>query len=132
MRLQTRLLWVVLPGLALAVGVSLGGLSYFSQQSVLRQARQDGQLLARVLGQSIAIGQRVEQGMEQLIGRDLTASATILAQFVAVAEHCRLPAAAITERLGAMVRPDNLAEIWITDAVGKAYLHYGTGALIVR
>jgi methyl-accepting chemotaxis protein len=53
----------------------------------------------------------------------LVTSANILAQFVATAEQCKLPDSAITQRLRALVRPDNLAEVWVTDSLGRAYLH---------
>lgn len=123
MSLRARLLWMVLPFLALAVLVLAVGMSWFSRQTVLRQAMQDGQLLSSVLARSIEVSQSTRQGMEFMIARDLMSSAGILAHFVAVAEACQLPAAAITERLRSMVSPDNLSEIWITDARGHAYLH---------
>ena len=127
MRLQTRLLWVVLPFLTVAVTITAAGLSYFSQQTVLRQARQDGQLLASVLGQSITVSRGVEQAVERMISTDLVSSANTIAHFVAVAEQCRLPSKAITQHLRALVSPDHLAEIWVTDSVGKAYLHTEPG-----
>ncbi len=123
MSLRARLLWMVLPFLALAVLVLAVGMSWFSRQTVLRQAMQDGQLLSSVLARSIEVSQSTRQGMEFMIARDLMSSAGILAHFVAVAEACQLPAAAITERLRSMVSPDNLSEIWITDVRGHAYLH---------
>jgi methyl-accepting chemotaxis protein len=123
MRLQARLLWVVLPLMALAVLVLTLGLSFYSKQTVLRQAGQDGQLLVSVLSRSIQVSQHVEQAAEQVVSSDLVTSANILAQFVATAEQCKLPDSAITQRLRALVRPDNLAEVWVTDSLGRAYLH---------
>ena len=123
MRLQTRLLWVVLPLMALAVLVLTLGLSFYSKQTVLRQARQDGQLLASVLSRSIGVSKHVEEGVEQIVSNDLVTSANIVAQLVAVAEQGKLSAPAITQRLKSLVRPENLAEIWVTDSVGRAYLH---------
>lgn len=123
MTLQTRLLWVVLPLLAFAVLVSVVGMSFYSKQTVLLQAQQDGLVLARVLGRSIQVSRSVEQTSEQIISRDLTSTARVLAQFVAVAEQCRLPVPDVTARLKSLVSPDHLSEIWITDSEGKAYLH---------
>ena len=123
MRLQNRLLLVVLPLMALAVLVLTLGLSFYSKQTVLRQAGQDGELLVSVLSRSIQVSQHVEQGAEQVVSSDLVTSANILAHFVAVAEQCKLSASAITQRLQAVVRSDNLAEVWVTDSVGRAYLH---------
>ena len=127
MRLQTRLLWVVLPFLTVAVSITAAGLSYFSQQTVLSQARQDGQLLASVLGQSIAVSRGVEHAVGRMISVDLVSSANIVAHYVALAEQCRLSSSDITQRLRALVTPDHLAEIWVTDSLGKAYLHTEPG-----
>ena len=44
MNLQARLLWLVLPFLAFAVLLLALGMSYFSRETVLEQARQDGQV----------------------------------------------------------------------------------------
>lgn len=123
MKLQTRLLWVVLPLLAFAVLISVVGMSFYSKQTVLRQAQQDGLVLARVLGRSIQVSRSVEQTSEQIISRDLTSTARVLAQLVAVAEQCRLPVSDITARLETLVNPEHLSEIWITDPEGRAYLH---------
>lgn len=123
MKLQAHLMVTVLPFLAVTVLSLSLGLTWYSKQTVLEQARQDGQLLASVLGRSIEVSQNVEQASEELISRDLATSATILAHFIAVAEQCRLPRPAITQRLTSMVTADNLSEIWITDSAGKAYLH---------
>jgi len=123
MRLQTRLLWVVLPFLTAAVTITAAGLSYFSQQTVLSQARQDGQLLASVLGQSIAVSRGVERAVERMISIDLVSSANIVGHYVALAEQCRLSSSDLNQRLRTLVTPDHLAEIWVTDPLGKAYLH---------
>jgi methyl-accepting chemotaxis protein len=109
--------------MALSVLVLTLGLSFYSKQTVLRQAGQDGQLLVSVLSRSIQVSQHVEQAAEQVVSSDLVTSANILAHLVAVAEQCKLPASAITQRLRALVSPGNLAEVWVTDSVGRAYLH---------
>lgn len=128
MKLQTRLLWVVLPFLALAVMLTALALGWSSRQTILRQAREDGEMMAAMLGRSIEVSQDVEQGAEEMITRDLTSSAQILSHFVAVTEHCRISPAAVNQRLHSLVNHYNLSEISITDSKGKIYLHSTPGA----
>ena len=127
MSLRNRLLVVVVSLLAAAVLTVGIGLSVYSRDTVLRQAENDGQLLANVLSRSIVVSQNVEYGAEDIIAQDLVTSAQIVAQFVAVAERYRMSKEAITERLRAMTGSSNLAEIWVTDSLGKAYLHTVSG-----
>jgi sigma-B regulation protein RsbU (phosphoserine phosphatase) len=123
MKLLTRLLWAVLPLLAVSILVTALGLSLYSQNTVTQQAKEDGQVLANVLARSAGMSGTVEEATDMMISRDLTSSANILAQFVAVAEQCKLPPKDINKRLRSIVSQDDLSEIWITDSHGKAYLH---------
>ena len=123
MSLRNRLLAVVVSLLAAAVLTVGVGLSFYSRDTVLHQAENDGQLLANVLSRSIVVSQNVESAAEDIIAKDLVTSAQIVAQFVAVAERYRMTPAAMTEHLRAMTGSSNLAEIWVTDSLGKAYLH---------
>ena len=123
MSLRNRLLAVVVSLLAAAVLTVGVGLSFYSRDTVLHQAENDGQLLANVLSRSIVVSQNVESAAEDIIAKDLVTSAQIVAQFVAVAERYRMTPAAMTEHLRAMTGSSNLAEIWVTDSRGKAYLH---------
>ena len=123
MKLQTRLLWVFLPFLAIAVLLTAAALGWSSRQTMLIQAQEDGELMAGMLGRSIEVSRDVEQGAEEMISRDLASSATIVSRFVAVAEQCRLPATAINQHLRGMINLDNLSEIAVTDSKGKVYLH---------
>ncbi|NBT44296.1 MAG: HAMP domain-containing protein, partial [Gammaproteobacteria bacterium] len=123
MSLRNRLLAVVVSLLAAAVLTVGVGLSVYSRDTVLHQAENDGQLLANVLSRSIVVSQNVESAAEDIIAQDLVTSAQIVAQFVAVAERYRMTPAAMTEHLRAMTGSSNLAEIWVTDSQGKAYLH---------
>jgi methyl-accepting chemotaxis protein len=123
MSLQSRLLWGLLPFLALAVLGLAAGMSLFARQALLAQARLDGQVMANVLARSIEVNETVADGLEHIISRDLISSARILAQLVAVAESSGLSPSEITQRLNTLVSPDHLSEIWITDPAGHAYLH---------
>ena len=123
MSLQSRLLWGLLPFLALAVLGLAAGMSLFARQALLAQARLDGQVMANVLARSIEVNETVADGLEHIISRDLISSARILAQLVAVAESSGLTPGEITQRLNTLVSPDHLSEIWITDPAGHAYLH---------
>lgn len=122
MRFQNRLLRVVLPLLALSVLGSIMAMGLSSREAMLLQAGKDGQLLASVVGRSIEVSQKVETGSENLVSMDMLAAARIIAQFVAVAEQCKLPEADVRGRLQTMVGEDSLSEILVTDQKGKAYL----------
>ncbi|MFM2007365.1 MAG: hypothetical protein RLZZ09_3020, partial [Pseudomonadota bacterium] len=80
MSLQSRLLWGLLPFLALAVLGLAAGMSLFARQALLAQARLDGQVMANVLARSIEVNETVADGLEHIISRDLISSARILAQ----------------------------------------------------
>ena len=96
MSLRNRLLAVVVSLLAAAVLTVGVGLSFYSRDTVLHQAENDGQLLANVLSRSIVVSQNVESAAEDIIAKDLVTSAQIVAQFVAVAERYRMTPAAMT------------------------------------
>lgn len=122
MRFQNRLLRVVLPLLALSVLGSIAAMGLYSREAMLIQAGNDGQVLAGVLGRSIEVSQKVETGSEGIVSLDMVASARIIAQFIAVAEQCRLTGDDVRGRLQTMVSEGGLSEILVTDSKGRAYL----------
>jgi phosphoserine phosphatase RsbU/P len=125
MKLKTRLLLIVSSLLAGSIIATAGSLAYNTRLAILDQARDDGRTLAGVIARTAGMAETVESETEYLINQDLLTSARIVSHFVAVAEKAKLSPKEINSHFAAIVSPDDLGEIWVTDSKGKAYLHSG-------
>lgn len=128
MKLKTRFTLIVFLLLAFSIISIAISLFFNTRQALLDQALNDGEILASVIARTSGMAKSVEHQTELQLNQDMLTSARILSHFVQVAEKAKLSPKQINRHLQAIVGPDNLGEIWITDPKGTAYLHSKPGA----
>ena len=123
MGLRVRALLFISGFLALAIGVTVVAMSWNARTIVIEQVERDVEVLSRVLSQSIAISQQLPDQVEDVLGQGMQATAATLAQFVAAAEKSGQSTGQIKASLKQIIASSMIAEIWITDPKGRAYLY---------
>jgi len=123
LRLSMRALLFISGFLALAIGATVVAMSLNARDIVIEQVERDVEVLARVLSQSISLSQQLPDQMDDALGMGMQATATALSHFVAAAEKAGQTPAQIKSSLREIVDNTMLAEIWVTDAKGRAALN---------
>lgn len=114
--------WVV--GAVLATTAIASGALYFTaRHGLLQQADKDAEVLATVLAHLGAFAHTFNGKADELITNDLTSSAMLLAEYVALAERSRQTPSKTTQVLKRLLAMAPDTEVWITDSHGHAYLH---------
>jgi len=98
-------------------------MSWNARTIVIEQVERDVEVLSRVLSQSISISQQLPDQVEEVLGQGMQATATALSHFVAAAEQAGRSPDQIKASLKRVIASSMIAEIWITDPKGRAYLN---------
>jgi len=114
--LRRRLTAWVVGGLLSATALTSASLYLTARQSLLHESSQDAEVLAVVLGMSGAMTQRFMQQAEQFISDDLASSATLLSEYVALAERSGQTPSQTMAILRKMLKQAPNTEIWVTDS----------------
>jgi len=122
MSFQTRLILLVTGMLVVAVFITTVSLGWSTRRAVLDEAEATGEVVARLLARSAGLAQEIPTDVEQVIGDQMVAQASILAHFISAAEDAGLGPAEINRSLRAIVDQTTLDELWVTDESGYAYL----------
>jgi len=123
MGLRVRALLFISIFLALAIGITVAAMSWNARTIVIEQVERDVDVLSRVLAQSISISQQLPDQVEDVLGQGMQATATALSHFVAAAEQAGRSPDQIKASLKRVIASSMIAEIWITDPKGRAYLN---------
>ena len=121
--LRRRLTFWVVAGLLSATALTAGALYVTARQGLLAQSNQDVEVLAQVLAFSGGMTQTFTQQADKFMRDDMASSATILAEYVALAERSGQTTSQTLQILRRMLSQAPNTEVWITDSQGKAYLH---------
>ena len=121
--LRRRLTYWVVAGLLSATALTGGALYVTARQGLLAQSNQDVEVLAQVLAFSGGMTQTFTQQADKFMTDDLASSATLLAEYVALAERSGQTTSQTLQILRRMLSQAPNTEVWITDSQGKAYLH---------
>lgn len=121
--LRARALLFISLFLALAIGVTVVAMSWNARTIVIEQVERDVEVLSKVLAQSISLSQQLPDQTEDLLGHGMQATATALAHFVEAAEQAGRRPEQIKASLRQIISRSMIAEIWITDSKGRAYLN---------
>jgi HAMP domain-containing protein len=122
MSLQSRIVLLVGSLLMIAVIGTTAALTWSARQDLLDQTEMDGQVIAALLARSATFAEQVPEDIEAVIGDQMVAQATITAHLVAIAEAAGLTPDEVNAILRDITDRTTLAEFWITDANGHAYL----------
>jgi class 3 adenylate cyclase len=105
-----------------AVFITTVSLGWSTRRAVLDEAEATGEVVARLLARSAGLAQEIPTDVEEVIGDQMVAQASILAHFISAAEDAGLGPAEINRSLRAIVDQTTLDELWVTDESGYAYL----------
>jgi sigma-B regulation protein RsbU (phosphoserine phosphatase) len=121
--LRLRLLVLVTASLALAVVATVVAMAWSARDSLLAQAERDVGVLARVLERTVGLADQLPDEMEDVVAREMQTTASMLALYVAAAESHGEKPGQIIESLQRVVAEGTIAEVWVTDPQGHAYIH---------
>ena len=122
MNFRTRLILLVTGLLTAAVVTTTALLTWTTAQSVLEEAKSDGEMVAMLLARSAALARAIPGEVESVLSEQMVAQALITAHFVEAAERAGIPAETISARLGEIVATTTLDEMWVSDEKGHIYL----------
>lgn len=122
MSLQTRILLLVSTLLVITVIGTVSVLTWTTRQALLDQTEADGEIIAGLLARSASFANEVPAEVEDAIGDQMVVSATITSHLVAIAEASGMSRDEIIAMLQDITEHTVLAEFWITDEHGHAYL----------
>lgn len=90
-----------------------------AERALISQAEADAEGVGRVLAGSIALSKAVPGKVETVINEAMLIIAKMVAQYIALAERSRVPAAATRAVLQRIIDETALDEIWVTDSSGR-------------
>ena len=121
LRLRTLIFITVL--MAVSVGTSISAMNWIARNILFEQVDNDIKLLARVLAGSLSMSGQLPQQVDAVINQGMKATALVLSHYVATAEKAHQSPEAIRQGLQQILDKSMVAEIWITDSQGRAYLN---------
>jgi sigma-B regulation protein RsbU (phosphoserine phosphatase) len=111
-----------------ASALSIWAGSHSAKRALLEQVQVDGELLGSVIGQAVGLSRDLPDELETALGQDMTSTARVVAHFVALAERRGLPTQELERELQRVAADIGVAEMWITDSTGRAYLTVPAGS----
>jgi adenylate cyclase len=123
MRYRTRLVLLVTGLLAGTVIMVAGLLAWNTRNALLASAEESGELVANLLARSAGLANEIPDEVEDMLGQQMIAEATITAHFIDAAEKAGFSVAEIDRRLRKIADETAIDEFWVTDEKGHAYLH---------
>ena len=119
MTVRRRLMLLVMLLISLSVlsaAVLFAGISW---RGMAAQARQDGELLARLLAQTVSVAQQAPMTVDEIAGQGMSGQAALVAQLVQTARRFSMPAEDLDRSLRAVAAAAELGEVWVTDRDGR-------------
>ena len=122
MTLRTRILLLVTGLLVGSLLVTTSVQTWTARDSLLDQARSDGEALAALMAGSAELTEHLPSDVDMIIGEQMVTQATTIAHLVAVSEDAGMTPDQINAELRKIVANSAVDEIWVTDETGHAYL----------
>ncbi|MFM2186204.1 MAG: hypothetical protein RIR43_776 [Pseudomonadota bacterium] len=123
-----RKIFALATGIVVAAStLSIWAGSRSASRALLEQVEVDGQLLGTVIGQAVGLSRDLPDEFENTLGRDMASTARVVAHYVALAERRGVPAPQLEQELQRVAAEIGVAEMWITDPSGRAYLTVPAG-----
>ena len=122
MKLRLRILLMITSLLAGTVMATAIIIAMGARQAIFQQTEANGILVAQFLARMARFADRVPYDVEQALGEQMVAQATIASHLVAIAEEAGLSPEEINQHLGEIADETVIDEFWITDEEGHAYL----------
>ena len=125
MTLHLRILLTITGLLTLAVLGTTGALTWSGRQTLLAEAQENGVKWAELIANSSRFALEVPPHVEDTVGHQMLAQATILAHLVSIAEAAGLSSEEINVHLRAITAGGRTNSLLATDEAGLAYLDSG-------
>jgi sigma-B regulation protein RsbU (phosphoserine phosphatase) len=109
--------------LAGAITLTVTAMAWNAKNNLIEQVERDVSLLARVLSKTVSVSRTLPDQVEAIAAHGMIATASALAEWVAVAERHGEPVTALRSSLKRIIDNTAVSEIWITDSRGRAYLN---------
>lgn len=122
MNLRQRIISLILIVLVGIVMLTAAVLTWNARESLLRQQRSSGEVIARMLARASYIVRDLPNQMENGVAEQMVTEATITAHFIAAAEAAGWTPEEINEHLKSIIASTSLSEFRITDETGHIYL----------
>jgi PAS domain S-box-containing protein len=123
MTLRIRILLMVTSLLAATVMVTTAVFSWGARRAILAETEANGVLIAQFLARMAKFAEQVPLEVEQVLGDQMVAQATIASHMIAIAEASGMSPAAINEQLRQLADETVIDELRVTDERGRVTLH---------
>lgn len=120
MRLRTRL--VLLVGASVGIGIVVIAiiLSWLSWRAIQAQAESEGQVIARLIAQSVSVSEQVAADIEAILDQEMIAQGLLTSHLADLADQAGVDDRTLSRRLGEITARSSIDELWISDAIGIA------------
>lgn len=119
MTVRRRLMLLVMLLITLSVLSAAALFAAVSWRGMAAQARQDGELVARLLAQTVSVAQQAPMTVDEIAGRGLAGQAVLVAKLVEAARRFSTPPDDVDRSLRAAAAAAELGEVWVTDRDGR-------------
>jgi PAS domain S-box-containing protein len=117
--------------LTVTVLITASVLTWETRRQLLARTQADAILIAEFLARMSRFTNQVQGEVEETIGEQMVAQATLTSHLVAIAEQHNVPPAEINRRLKAIADQTTIDEFRITDERGRTYLHNLPGSEVI-
>lgn len=128
MSLLQRILLTILLLLFLAIVSISGILTWTARKTALQLTVNDAELVAYQLGQAAEFAEGIPEKVEANLGKQMEIQATLLAQFIALANKYMIPPPELGDLLSDLLQQTTLEEFVVSDETGASIV-YGRDGL---
>lgn len=121
--LRNKILLLVITLLAVTVFVTAAVFAWGTRRAVLAETEANGVLVAQFLARMAGFANQVPQDVEDAIGDQMLAQATLTSYLIDLAKQAGLSDRDINERLSQIADRTAIDEFWITDSNGRTQFH---------
>ncbi|NJL20909.1 MAG: PAS domain S-box protein [Leptolyngbyaceae cyanobacterium SM1_3_5] len=121
--LRNKILLLVISLLAVTVFVTTAVFAWGTRRAVLAETEANGILVAQFLARMAGFANQVPQDVEEAIGGQMVAQATLTSYLIDLAQQAGLSDREINDRLRQIADRTAIDEFWVTDSEGEAVFH---------
>lgn len=128
MRLRARLVLLVGASVAIGIVTIAAILTWLSWRAIQSQAEAEGQVIARLLAQSVSVSEQVVAEIETILDQEMMAQGVLTSHLADLADRAGLDERTLGRRLAEITARSSIDELWISDATGRARASSADGA----
>lgn len=120
--LKARIIMLMVGVALISTIVSLWAAQRNAELAIWEQVNKDGELVGTIIAETIAMSREIPDKLEESLERDMTSTARLMAEYVALAERAGVSRRDLQQVLDSLAANLGIAEIWITDSTGKVVI----------